>query len=66
MSKQFYFKQFNLAQAHSLFLFDPEIGSYQMLQLEARVDLGAMAMKRYSAFPKALAWLTIRLSSVMY
>ena len=28
-----------------------------MLPLQARVDLGAMAMKRYSAFPKAQALL---------
>ena len=28
-----------------------------MLPLQARVDLGAMAMKGYSAFPKALALL---------
>ena len=28
-----------------------------MLPLQARVDLGAMAMKRYSAFPKAPALL---------
>ena len=34
-------------------LFDPEIGPYQVLPLQARVNLGAMAMKRYSAFPKA-------------
>ena len=26
-----------------------------MLLLQVRVDLGVMAMKRYSAFPKALA-----------
>ena len=31
-----------------------------MLQLRARVDLGAMAMKGYSAFPKAPALLTER------
>ena len=35
-----------------------------MLPLRARVDLGAMAMKGYSAFPKAPA-LTIRLFSVI-
>ena len=28
-----------------------------MLQLQARVDLGVMAMKGYSAFPKNLALL---------
>ena len=40
-----------------------------MLPLRARVDLGAMAMKRYSAFSKALVLLepcTIRLFSVIY
>ena len=30
---------------------------YQVLQLRARVNLGAMAMKRYSALPKAAALL---------
>ena len=30
---------------------------YQVLPLQARVDLGAMAMKGYSAFPKAPALL---------
>ena len=30
---------------------------YQVLPLRARVDLGAMAMKGYSAFPKAPALL---------
>ena len=37
---------------HSLVLFD----SY-VLPLRVRVDLGAMAIKRYSAFPKAPALL---------
>ena len=36
-------------------LFDQLIGPYQVLPLQARVDLGAMAMKGYSAFPKAPA-----------
>ena len=52
MSKQFYFKQLSLAQVRSLVLFNP---SYQMLPLQTRVDLGAMAVKGYSAFPKAPA-----------
>ena len=30
-----------------------------MLTLRVRMDLGAMAMKRYSTFPKALALLEI-------
>ena len=38
-----------------LVLLKPEIGSYQVLPLRARVDLGAMAMKGFSAFPKATA-----------
>ena len=33
-------------------LFDPQIGLYQVLSLRARVDLGAMPMKRYFTFPK--------------
>ena len=40
-----------------LVLFNPLIGPYQVLPLRARVDLGAMAMKGYSAFPKAPALL---------
>ena len=51
MSKQFHFKQF------SLVLFDPKIVLYQVLPLRARVDLGAMAMKGYSALPNAPALL---------
>ena len=38
-------------------LFDPWIGPFQVLPLRARVDLGAMAMKGYTAFPKAPALL---------
>ena len=53
MSKQFYFNQFNLVLVRSLVLFDPLIGPYQVLPLRARVDLGAMAMKGYTALPKA-------------
>ena len=40
-----------------LVIFNPYIGPYQVLPLRARVDLGAMAMKGYSVFPKALALL---------
>ena len=36
-----------------LVLFNPYIGPDQVLPLRARVDLGAMAMKGCSAFPKA-------------
>ena len=57
MSKQFYFKQFGLAQVHSLALFDPTIGPYQVQLLQPRVDLGEMTMKGYYAFPKAAALL---------
>ena len=38
-----------------LFPFNPRIGPYQVLLRRARVDLGAMAIKGYSAFPKAPA-----------
>ena len=34
-------------------LFDPYIGPYQVLPLQARVDLGVMAMKGYSTFPQS-------------
>ena len=36
-----------------LVLFNPQIGPYQVLPLPARVDLGAMVIKGYFAFPKA-------------
>ena len=38
----------------SIFTF---IGPYQTLPLRVRVDLGAMAIKRYTAFPKDQALL---------
>ena len=38
-------------------LFNPYIGPYQALPLWARLDLGAIAIKGYSAFPKAPALL---------
>ena len=47
------FKQFSLAELHSLVLFNPYIGPYQVLLLQARVDQGVMAMKEYSTFPEA-------------
>ena len=40
-----------------LVLFNPEIRPYQVLPHRARVDLGAMAMKGCSVFPKASALL---------
>ena len=43
-------KQSHLNQ-HSLVLFDLFIGSYQVLPLWERVDLQAMTVKGYSAFP---------------
>ena len=42
-----------------LVLFNPKIGPYQVLPFRARVDLGAMAMKGCSAFPKAPASLVL-------
>ena len=54
--------QFNMSLVCTQFkcqtvLFDPLIGPYQLLPLWPRVDLGAMAIKGYSAFPKAPALL---------
>ena len=43
--------QFSISR--QLVLFNP----YQVLPFRARVDLGAMALKRCSAFPKALTLL---------
>ena len=40
--------------------------SYQVLRLRARVNLGAMAMKGYSAFPKAPALMEPHLQIVSY
>ena len=40
----------NILFKYQTVLFDPYIGPY----LRASVDLGAMAMKGYSTFPKAL------------
>ena len=33
------------------------MGPYQVFPLQARVDLGALAMKAYTAFPKSPAFL---------
>ena len=41
--KQFYSQQFGLAWVHSLVLFDPYIGPYQVLPFRARVNLGVKA-----------------------
>ena len=43
----------SLLNQHTLVIFDPLIRPYQEPPLEVRVDLGAMAMKGYSAFTKA-------------
>ena len=43
-------------------LFDQQIGPYQMLQLRAKIDLGAMAMKRLFRISESLA---IRLFSII-
>ena len=40
-----------------LVLFNPNIGTYQLLPFWARVELEAMAMKGCSALPKASALL---------
>ena len=66
MSKQFYFMQFSLAWIHSLVLFDSQMGFYQVLPLLAKMDLGAITMKEYSAFPKTPAWLELLYQIVLY
>ena len=64
--KHFYFKPIQFSQkvliqtiqfciSMQLVLFNPWIGPYQVLPFRAKVDLGAMAMKGLSAFPKAPA-----------
>ena len=53
MSKQSYIKHFSLAEAHSLVLFYLLMGPNKLLPLGVKVDLGAIAIKWYSAFPKA-------------
>ena len=64
--KIFLFKAFQFSQtviiqtiqfsiSMELVLFNPQIEPYQVLQILARVDLGAIAMKSCSTFPKASA-----------
>ena len=53
MSILSYFKQFSLAKVHNLVLFDQLIGPYLVLPILTRVDLRAMAVKRYSVFPQS-------------
>ena len=60
MSKQLYFKLFSL-ELHSLALFDPLIGPYQVLPLQAKVDLGAQGNKWVLSIPLR----SIRLLSVI-
>ena len=60
--KRFYFKKLSLAYKkgsisnnlvkHSLVLFEPTIGPYLMLPFRTTVNLGAMAMNRYSVYHK--------------
>ena len=57
MLKQFYSNQAILALVHDLVLFDLLIRPNQGLQFRAGVVQGWMAMKRFSAFPKAPALL---------
>ena len=57
MSKQFYFKQFSLADVHSFNVKNNSIS----LPLRARFDLRAMAMKGYSA-EKQLVYSTVAAS----
>ena len=59
MSKTFLFQAIQFSQtihfsiSMPLVLFNPYIEPYQVLPHWSRVDLGAMAMKGFSAFPKA-------------
>ena len=53
MSKQFYLERFSLASEHSLVLSDLYVGPSQVPPHQDRVDLGAMAMKGYTALSKA-------------
>ena len=53
--KTFLFQAIRFSISMLLVLFNPLIGPHQVLPLRAKVDLGAMAMKGYSTFPKARA-----------
>ena len=48
-----------------LVVFDPYVGPYQLLPLQSRVDLGDMAIKECSAFPKAPALLEPLFSDIL-
>ena len=56
MSKQFYFKQFSLVSAQFSYIW-PIDRTLLDATLRAKLHLGAMAIKGYSAFPKAPALL---------
>ena len=57
MYYQLFLQQFNLAEVHSLVLFNSLIGTNQMFSLRARVNLETISMKGYSGFSKAAALL---------
>ena len=46
---------YNFIVKHFYMMHDTYISPFKVLPLRARVDLGAMAMKEYSSFPKAPA-----------
>ena len=52
MSKTVPFQTIQFSISRLLVRFNPYRGPYQGLTRRARVDLGAMAMKRCSAFPR--------------
>ena len=54
-SKTVLFQVIQFSTSMQLILFDPKIGPHQALPLRAEMNLGAMAMKGYSAFCKASA-----------
>ena len=53
MSKAVPFQTIQFSISMQLILFNPQIGPYQVFPFWARVDLGAIAIKGCSAFPKA-------------
>ena len=57
MSKTVLFQTIQFSISIPLVQLNPYIGPYQVLLRQARVDLGAMAMKECSVFPKAPALL---------
>ena len=57
MQKQFYLKQFSLLLIHSLVLFNLLVGPGKVQPIRARDEPGAMAIKGYSSFPRAPAFL---------